>query len=65
MNASAKNIVIVKVQSYLVSEVYKEENQAVAIIVSNINRALDNKSYSEIKYIAMTKTAKEIVNEYC
>lgn len=64
MLQSKTNLVITKVQKYLVSEVYKEENMMVKMIVTGLENNLKEKSFSEIKYIGMTMSGKEIVEKY-
>lgn len=58
------NMVITKIQKYLVTEIYHEENILVKMIIEGLDKNLKEKSFSEIKYISITMTEKQILEKY-
>lgn len=57
-------MVITKIQKYLVTEIYHEENILVKMIIEGLDKNLKEKSFSEIKYISITMTEKQILEKY-
>lgn len=64
MTSKLQNQIIVKIQSYLYSEVYKTECAALSITVQNVDRNIKSKSYNELRFI-LSQSAQQIVNQYC